>query len=284
MIEQDISRKTTYVRAADALVRWFVPLVMLIAIFSGIYAWFFSDGLQAHSPLEAGILRAITVLLISCPCALGIAAPLAESYLINAMTRLGAIVRNRGALQFLGRENWIVFDKTGTITEGRFKVISGIDQLTAGEISLLNGLVAKSNHPIAIAIASSINEGESTFAKVEEVAGKGLRGFLNDQIYLLGSAKFLNEHGHKIAAEKNDEQTSIFTTVYFSGNCKVTKLILGDCLRENVAQTLNELYPTKTLLLSGDGKNCVCFVAKQCGFSDFLAEATPLDKGKRLNS
>ncbi len=282
MIEQDIGRKTTYVRAADALVRWFVPLVLLVAIFSGIYTWISTDSSQSQSPLEAAILRAVTVLLISCPCALGIAAPLAESYLINALTALGVIVRNRGALQFLGRENWFVFDKTGTITEGRFKVISGMDQLSQNEFSLLYGLVAKSNHPIAAAIAGTSFGIETKFTKIEEVAGKGLRGYLNDEIYLLGSAKFLEEHGYKIAAEDHNEQTSISTTIYFSGNSSPKKLVLGDCLREDVAKTLKALSPAKTFLLSGDGKSCVKFVAHQCGFSEFLAQATPLDKREKV--
>jgi len=277
MIEQDIGRKTTYVRAADSLVRWFVPIVLIVAVFSGVYAWFFAD-----SNLEASILRAVTVLLISCPCALGIAAPLAESYLINGLTSLGAIVRNRGALQFLGKEDWFVFDKTGTITEGRFKVISGMEQLSQYELSLLYGLAVKSNHPIAAAIAASNPGNEISFDKVEEVAGKGLRGSLNQQIYLLGSAKFLEEHGLKIPIEDGKEHSSITTTVYFSGNGFPVKLVLGDCLRSYSVETIKELGSAKTLLLSGDGEKSVKYVANACGISQFLSQATPLDKREKI--
>lgn len=283
LIEQDIGRKTSYARSADTLVRWFVPLILVIATLAGIYSWYFTDNEAVSSPIESAILRAMTVLLIACPCALGIAAPLAESYLIQAMTNRGAIVRNRGALQFLSKVTWFVFDKTGTITEGRFKVISGLEETSDIQKSLLRGLVNKSNHPIALAIAGSMTQLPFSFEKIEEIAGKGLRGFINDEIYLLGSAQFLAENGVLIKEEELKMQNAVFSVVYFSLlRGAPIKIVLGDALRKNVQETLKQLQPAKSLLLSGDGKSSVRFVAESCGFSEFLSHATPLEKREKI--
>ena len=102
-------------------------------------------------PTRAAIpgIRAISVLPISCPCAIGIAAPLAESNLIHRLAKLGVIVRNRGCLKLLGRETTFIFDKTGTVTEGKFAISSGLDSLSTDARSLLKGLALKSTHPIA---------------------------------------------------------------------------------------------------------------------------------------
>ena len=119
MIESEIGNKVSYVRHIDQIVAWFVPLVIVIAFLTGI-SWYM------YANVETAVVRAISVLLISCPCAIGIAVPLADSYLINGMANLGAIVRNRRCLSILGNEDVFIFDKTGTITEGNFDVLDGL--------------------------------------------------------------------------------------------------------------------------------------------------------------
>ena len=114
MVEQDIGHKSVYIRSIDTIAQLFTPSVVLMALLT----YFFSDFTQG-----------LAVLLISCPCAIGIAAPLAESNLIYALAEKGVIVRNRAALRHFGKETVYVFDKTGTITEGKFKVLSGLEML-----------------------------------------------------------------------------------------------------------------------------------------------------------
>ena len=108
----------------DRISAWFVPCVILVASLTGSLLW-----MQGASSSQI-MLRVLSILLISCPCAIGIAAPLAQSYLLRAMTGCGAVVRNRNALSFLGRPTLLVCDKTGTLTLGRFTVLAGLETLS----------------------------------------------------------------------------------------------------------------------------------------------------------
>jgi heavy metal translocating P-type ATPase len=262
MVEQDIGTKTAVVRAVDQLVRWFVPFVFLIVF--AVIAWGWFSGL----PTDQIILRAISVVLISCPCAIGIAAPLAESKLLHELAKLGVIVRNRRALMYLGRETLFAFDKTGTITEGNFHVLSGLENLSDTHLKVLKGLASQSNHPISIAISKHIVEAPLKLEGVLEIAGKGLRGDWNGNRYLLGSDLFLKQEG--VAAPQNGH-------VFFAENEKcIAALCLGDQIREGVPEVIRSL--TRTILLSGDSEKVVASVAKSCGFTEWKSQHTPLQK------
>jgi P-type E1-E2 ATPase len=172
MVEQDIEHKSQYVRAADQIVRWFVPLVLCLAFGTAFYVWSFGITDLGRTVWQTAIIRAVSVLLISCPCAIGIAAPLAESHVLNALAKLGVIVRNRGCLPFLGRETVFVFDKTGTITEGKFTILAGLEGLTFEDQRILKGLVSQSNHPIAVALNQALLCPPLFLSQVEEISSK----------------------------------------------------------------------------------------------------------------
>lgn len=283
MVERDLGKKSFYTRAADKVVRWFVPLVLSIAFLTGLVCYALGIADPNKTVNETAVLRAITVLLISCPCAIGIAAPLAESYLINALAGLGAIVRNRGCLQYLGRESVYVFDKTGTITEGVFRVLSGLGSLAEDEKSILKALVERSNHPIACAIDVSVEQSPKAGGIIEEVVGKGIKGIFDGSVYFLGSEKFLRQHGMEVGVVKA-QSSEMVTNVYFGkGSGEAIRLELGDQLRPEAEEVIGSLNPKRTVLLSGDGKSCVEWVAKRCGFADFQAEVSPLGKQEYVN-
>lgn len=259
MIERDIGYKSAYVRVTDLLVRWFVPAVAALACVVGLYSGSFS--------------RMISVLLISCPCAIGIAAPLAEALLAKRLAEIGVIVRNRGCLSLLGRETLFVFDKTGTITEGRFSVLSGLSDLSDEIKSILKGLASQSIHPVAKAIASAISNAPAPFTQIEEVVGRGLRGSYQGRHYLLGSAALLHMQGI------TDPVPHANTTAYFvEGNQILATITLGDTIRPSAPEMIRALKPTPTLLLSGDNFEAVAIVAKKCGFDQWKGEKTPLEK------
>lgn len=271
MIEQDISHKSQYVRAVDHIVKWFVPLVLLLAFLVGGY--FLGDGVQT------AIIRAMSVILISCPCAIGIAAPLAEAHSLNALAKKGAIVRNRGCLPFLGKEAVFIFDKTGTITEGKFTVLEGLNHLKVEDQSFLKALVSCSNHPIAIAINKKLEVRVAKMESIEEVIGKGMRGWDGEDSYYLGSASFLKEQGVILPPIVSLPLTSVNTTVFFAKNgvCLAT-IALGDRIRLSIKEVLQELKPVETWLVSGDSKETVEYVAGQCGFDRWVGEYHPLQK------
>lgn len=266
VVEKDIEHKTVYFRAVDPIIRWFVPFVLLLALSIGYGVWVSGSASEA-------IVRGVSLLLISCPCAIGIAAPLAESKLLGAFLNLGAIVRNRGCLPLFGKETVFVFDKTGTITQGKFHIIKGLDNLSILQKEILKGLVTLSNHPIACAIASSIKEHPMKLSFVKEVIGKGIEGEYQGKQILLGSAHFLELKGLKI-----DRSETSATEVYFAMGDKLTSLILGDQIREEAPFVVQSLNSIKTILLSGDSDSSVKMVAKECGFQEWRSGQSPLEK------
>jgi Cu2+-exporting ATPase len=260
MVEQDLGKRSALVRRVDQIASWFVPVTLLLATGAGLWT--------------GSLLRALAVLLISCPCAIGIAVPLAESYLMQGMARLGAIVRNRRCLESLGRETVFVFDKTGTITQGVFSVNAGLSGLTSDLLAVLKALTAHSVHPIAGAIQGAIPGPWPMLDETQEVAGKGLVGQYQGRRYLLGSQAFLAAYGIL-----SDTCATAQTMVYFAQDQQLlAQISLGDQLRPQARQILAELAPRRCCLLSGDGAAAVEHVAQQCGFSEWYAARGPLEK------
>lgn len=276
MLETGLKSKSHYTRALDPLIKYFVPFVLLISLLSGLYSFF------VIGP-ESAFIQALSVLLISCPCAIGVAAPLAESYLMNRLATHGAVVRNRGVLSLLGKETVFVFDKTGTITEGKFRVISGLEILSDDELSILKGMTSLSMHSIAKAITDGIQNNAFKVEEMEEIAGKGLRACVSSNVYHLGSSLFFNLEG--IFMEDDQEINAISSKVYFAVNFKLRSVIhLGDSIRQSAFDIAEYLKPAKTILLSGDSKEAVFAAAKACSIDEYYAEYSPLMKKELIGS
>jgi heavy metal translocating P-type ATPase len=279
MVGHDIAHKSDEVRTADRIVRWFVPLVFLLSLATAGICYFNGITDVGQTPLQTAIVRAVSVLLISCPCAIGIAAPLAEAYLLNALAKLGVIVRNRACLKYIGREVHFVFDKTGTVTQGQFKVIQGTEQLTIDDKNALKGLTAFSLHPIALAIHEGLQCTAASFEKIEELVGKGIQGIFNGEWFHLGSKKFLTEAGVALQDFGQSDPETLQSTVYFGRNRQhISTISLGDFLKEGCSEFVSSLNSVKTLLLSGDHPAVVKKVAESCQFDEWMAEQTPLQK------
>lgn len=282
MVEKDIGHKTPYLRAADPIVKWFIPIVVGLALATGIYCYVTGTVDGNYSSLQTGLLRAFSVLLISCPCAIGIAAPMVESYLLNALAGMGAIVRNRGCLQYLGRETIFIFDKTGTITEGKFTVLAGLERLSFRDKQILKGLVMHSNHPISIALNQSLLCNPIELVRTEELIGKGLKGTEGDNSFILGSRSFLQEEGVQTIVEDNE---SISSKVYFAKNKEwLTEIQFGDRLRTDAKETIESFKGVSTYLVSGDSCAIVKQLATICGFSHWQAEVLPWQKRDLIQS
>lgn len=233
-IEQQLSRKRGEPSLLDRLLLFFVPAVILIACF-------------------ASGLNAISVLLIACPCAIGIAIPLAESCMIHRLAKLGVIVQNRTAFTKLRNNPFFVFDKTGTLTEGKFQLLTPFcdPHLTA--------LAAASSHPICI----PLQQGErADFDHIEQRIGRGMIGTVGSKRYLLGSARLLQEEG--IAFTPIESTNNV---LYFVSD-KVTPLILGDKVRQNLPKV-------DGMILSGDRNEVVKTIGH---FPKWKGECDPFEK------
>lgn len=270
IVEQDLAHKSNYSRAIDRIIPWFVPLVLFIALLTA------STFFWGH---ELGLLNAVSVLLIACPCAIGIAAPLAESQVLQKLADQGVIIRNRGCLALMNRVTTFVFDKTGTVTEGQFRILEGIEKLSKQELEILKTITRPSNHLICKAIYQSLKADCIQFENIEESPSKGMKGIFKDQTALLGSSLFFNEQGIKILEEDECHKSDgVNTYVYFSPDSqKIFPLRLGDSIRPEVSKVIKDLQ-CPTVLLSGDRKLTVESVAHACGFDEFLFQMAPLQK------
>jgi heavy metal translocating P-type ATPase len=278
MVEQDLSHKSQYVRAADRIVKWFVPIVIGLSLGTAFYCILFQVHTSDQSAWQIAILRAISILLISCPCAIGIAAPLAEAYVLNAMAKFGVIIRNRGCLSLLGKETLFICDKTGTITEGKFTVIKGLQRVTAEDRAYLKSLVEKSTHPIALAIQQALPERAVPLDYIEEVVGRGIKGRISSTTYYLGSPTFMKQQGIEVDLIGED-LNQVYTIVYFAKDKScLTYFVLGDKLRTDAQELVKSFGSVRTLLVSGDSVACVQRVADACNFSSCIAECHPLQK------
>ncbi|MCH9609502.1 MAG: Copper-exporting P-type ATPase [Chlamydiales bacterium] len=238
-IESQLTAKREEKSLLDHLLLFFVPTVLLIA-------------------LLVGGVNGVTVLLIACPCAIGIAIPLAESSLIHSLAKLGMIVRNKAALRHLRKSPFYVFDKTGTLTEGKFQL------LTPFSDPHLTTLAKASSHPTCIPL--SHGEGLS-FDHIEERIGLGMVGTISHKQYLLGSARLLQEEGI-IPPPVISEHTLL----YFVADKKVIPLLLGDKLRKNLPKV-------EGMVLSGDRNEVV---EQFSPFSQWKGECDPFEKKKEI--
>jgi heavy metal translocating P-type ATPase len=258
-VEVGFTHKPAYTRAVDPLVRWLVPAVLLLAAITGI--------------LRQDPIAAITVLLISCPCAIGIAAPLAEALTMSALAQAGCLVRNRGALQLLGKETLSVFDKTGTLTTGQFSLIHPPPTHQA----ILKALVAKSHHPISRALYQALPIEPVKIDRFQVVIGNGLQGHYHGKRYLLGSTEFLRARGVQGVFEELPGTTPLF---FAEEDRLLFRMDLEDQVRPAAKSTL-ALLPSP-VILSGDAASAVECVAKQVGSSLYYWRQSPLEKQEKI--
>lgn len=258
-VECGFKRKSRYRRAFDPVVSAFIPLLLLLGA-----------SLLLVMPNKEGLYRLLTLLLIACPCAIGVAAPLAESSLISALLSMGLIVRNRGALADLGREDLFIFDKTGTITEGRFQALSPIK--TWPERALLKSLCSFSNHPVAVSIAREL-EDEASLAldEVQEHIGRGIEAKYAGKSCYVGSRRWFEE----LNIEEIPPISGCVELLFFCGDVKVIRLL--DSVRSGAKELIAHLN-VESWLLSGDQPHLVEKLGAELGFSKAFGGRSPLEK------
>lgn len=278
MVQEAEDKKAPMQRTADKWASWLVPAAMLIAILAFLFT--------------KDITRAVTVLVVFCPCALVLATPAAIMAAIGQATKHGVIIKSGEALEKMGRVDTIAFDKTGTLTEGRLTVSDIFpltDQLT--ESALLAAAAAaerRSEHPLGKAIVSYASEKGLTFPQPETFrmwAGKGVLATVDGAEILCGNEKML--HSEKVSVP--DIALSHLSQFSASGKASVLVCVNGQCvgiialsdiLRKespDVVQKLGKLG-TASVLLTGDNRQAAGFFAKKLGISTIFAELLPAEK------
>ncbi len=289
-VRQAQGAKPAIGRLADRIAAVFVPVVLVIAV-SAFVLWF---NLGPEPRLNYAMVVAVTVLMIACPCALGLATPMAVMVGVGKAAEFGILIRDGDALQQAGKLTTIILDKTGTVTQGKPAVtavvaVNGWDERDV--LSLAASLEAGSEHPLANAVLRKAEEMGVPLAQVvqfEAFAGRGVSGEVAGQQVKLGNAQLM-AMGHldcsvlqQAAAEYAAQgATPVFVAV---GEELAGMLVVADALKPDAAEAIAQLQAMglKVALLTGDHALAAQAVARQVGITDVLAEVLPQDKDKKV--
>jgi Cu2+-exporting ATPase len=259
MVEAGQQTQDRYVRLADRAARAYVPVVHSLALLTFI-GWLIVGG----SPRTA-ILNAIAVLIITCPCALGLAVPAVQVVAVGRLFAKGVLIRSGDALERLSTVCHVVFDKTGTLTEGHVRAdVSGV---SAADLALLSALAHHSTHPLSQSLRGP--ETASSADAVEEVTGQGLKGVISGHNVRLGQARFVNM--------SSDDMPGLWARI---DNREPFQIIVEDPIRPEAAATVKALASANldVSILSGDAVETANAVAASLSITDVTARAEPVDK------
>jgi Cu+-exporting ATPase len=294
LVEDAQTAKPEIQRLVDKVSAVFVPVVIVIALIT-LLAW----GLYSAN-WEHAILNAVAVLVIACPCALGLATPTAIMAGTGVAARHGILIKDAKALELAHSITQVVFDKTGTLTEGKpvllaFKSIDGNDQLL---LELAASIEQNSLHPLAKAVVTqlqSFGKNPVIATDVLDVAGRGLHGKVNNTVIYVGNQRWMEELGVSIEHQNGaaDTYKSAGNTVSWvaqgSNDAKpvlLGMLAFGDQVKESSNKAISALHDkgVKTLLLTGDNSTSAARVAEMIGIDKVLAEQTPESKASSIAS
>ncbi|MBU0698638.1 MAG: heavy metal translocating P-type ATPase, partial [Proteobacteria bacterium] len=266
----------------DRILRWFVPLVLLLAVTTG---W--ACLIAGHS-FETAIIRAVTVMVISCPCALGIAIPIARVAGISAAGNKGILVRDFSAFEKAQQTDTIVFDKTGTLTRGEWSLLDIIVMAPFDEKQILAPAAAleqKSDHYIAAAIAKRALQSAVLPAALTEIQcyQNGISGMFGADTIKIGSRSFIaqDETTSLTLSNVNVEDETLQSTVYMSYSSRLCAVfVFGDTLRPTAVDTINKLRDQgyNIALVSGDGEQTTRAVGTMLGIDSAYGGKLPQDK------
>ncbi len=278
-------------RLADTVSGWFVPVVILIAMLSFIL-WAL---LGPQPSLSYGLIAAVSVLIIACPCALGLATPMSIMVGVGKGAQSGVLIKNAEALERMEKVNTLVVDKTGTLTEGHPKLTQIVTDQGLNEeeaLVLAASLEHQSEHPLAQAIVSAAKEKQLALEPVQDFdapTGKGVVGKVNGHRVAIGNIKLMQEHGNDNASlfEKADEFRGKGASVMFMAiNDKtVALLVVEDPIKSTTPETIRSLQQSgiEIYMLTGDSKKTAEAVAGTLGIKKVVAEIMPEDKSRIIS-
>lgn len=282
MVVEATNTKAPIARIADKISGYFVPAIFIIALISFILNFVITKD------INQSILALVSVLVVACPCALGLATPLAMVVAIGNCSRRGILVKSSETLEAINKVDTIVFDKTGTLTTGKMSIADGVyNEVT---LKILKSLEKNSNHPLA----KSIYNNEKDIFEVqdfEEVPGLGVKGIINGKQYYAGNYKYVEKMNVENKLKDNEAVfASKGESIVYLFDEKETVLIIGlaDTIKKDITDTIKKLekMDKKIIMLTGDNEKTARAIAKQIGIENIISNVNPeqkLDKIKELN-
>lgn len=292
LIEEAQAKKAPIQRFADTISAYFVPIVIVIAILTFL-VWY----VALPQGLEFALITAVAVLVIACPCALGLATPTAIMVGTGKGAQHGILIKGGDALESAHKIKSVVFDKTGTITEGKPAVTDIVSLAKMSEKKLLEiaaSLENKSEHPLAEAIVAEAKKEKITLKKInsfQALVGKGVKGRIGSQLFFLGNQKLIKErrlpftkYQQQIEALENEGKT----VMMLAEQKKIVGLVaVADKIKEDSPEAVRRLQRLgiRTFMITGDNPRTAKAIAAKAGIKDFFAEVAPDEKAghvKRL--
>jgi len=297
LVEDAQMTKAPIARLADKVSLIFVPTVIFIAIFAALLWWFlikYNVVSVSQNHFEFVLTIFISILIIACPCSLGLATPTAIMVGTGKGAELGILIKSGEALEKLNEIDTIVFDKTGTLTEGTPKVIDIVsigNALSKDEIlKIAASMEVNSEHPLGKAVYDEAKEKNVELYEVKKflsISGRGVIGEIEEKKYLLGNKKLLLDNGISNLHEEEIHRYELEgkTTILLADEEKLIAFItLADVVRNESIELIEKLKKEniKTYMLTGDNERTAKVIAKKLGIDDVIAEVSPEDKYKKV--
>jgi Cu+-exporting ATPase len=277
LIDSAQASKPAVQKLADRVSAVFVPVVVAIALAT------FGIWLVLGASTAAAIINAVSVLVIACPCALGLATPAAILAGTGAAAKRGILLRNADAIELAAKINLVVFDKTGTLTIGRPKLVDVQVAGTASREKILQiaaALASSDTHPLSLALRQP---GVAPAENLRALAGRGVEGQVDGQRYILGSAVLLAQAGGAVPPDSGD--TTISYLALADGSL-LASLAFADTLRPDAVAAVKALRATgvEVMMLSGDRQAAASAIGRQLGITRIIAHADPAQKLQEIKA
>ena len=285
MVQDAQGSKAPVQKLVDRIARFFVPAIISISIIAFV-AWIF---LAPTNGFTNGLLAMVTVLIIACPCALGLATPTAIMVGIGKGAEKGILIKDAQSLEIAQKIDTIILDKTGTITAGHPVVVESLwENGFEHSQKILYSLEKLSEHPLSDAVVNTLqNEKEISIDKFENVPGKGVKGVVGSQTYYAGSLSLLNDNHITIASHlqelANKWTQEAKTLVWFADSTQaIAAIALTDEIKQTSAQAISQLQEmgVEVYMLTGDNAISAQAISRKVGINHYKAGVLPNEKAQ----
>lgn len=291
MVAQAQRSRAPIQRLADVVAGWFVPAVVATAVLTFII-W----SIWGPEPaMVYGLVNAVAVLIIACPCALGLATPMSIMVAVGRGASLGVLVKDAEALETMGKVTTLVIDKTGTLTEGKptvARIVAASGQEEAQLLSLAAALENQSEHPLAAAVVRTARDRNLPLPEVtgfSSITGGGVRGTIGGRNIIVGKRALLTEHhiadNEPLSTEAQRLQAEGHTVIWIALDQQPAGLIaLSDPIKASTAGAISTLRALgiKVVMLTGDNLPTAKLIGAKLGIDEIMAEVTPADKQAKV--
>ena len=288
MVVEATNTKAPIAKVADKVSGYFVPVVIVLAILTFIVY------LAIGQTIEIAITVFVTILVVACPCSLGLATPLAIIVSEGICATNGILIKQSAILENAQKTNVVVFDKTGTLTYGKLKIseVRNYSKLTDNELlQIVGSIEEKTTHPIGKAFTDYMKENKISPLNINEfenITGYGITGKIDNKNIIIGSSKILNKYdiNNPYEQDEKDVASKGNSIVYVIQDKEILALIgVNDIVREEAKEVINTLsnMNIETVMLTGDNKETASKIAQELGISRVVSDVLPKEKANMVN-